>query len=242
MLWHSVNVPRVADPAVRAALVETAAQILATEGPSRLTLRHLATQIGTSTMAIYTHFGGMDQLRLEVCIEGFRRLAAHLEGVTRTDDPVADLVSLGTAYTTNARENPHLYRAMFLDRLPIEAPVDVGVGSPPERTTQTAGPDTATADATAAALMVESLATFEVLVEVSTRCVESGRFTDADDPRALAAQLWGATHGLVALELAGLIAPDHAAVLIGSVGRHLAIAFGDDPAAFDASAAAAPAG
>lgn len=230
---------RVADPAVRAALIETAAQILATEGPSRLTLRHLASQVGTSTMAIYTHFGGMEQLRLEVCIEGFRRLAAHLGAVARTDDPVADLILLGAAYTANARENPHLYRAMFLDRLPIETPVDVGLGPPPERADASGEADDETSDGTASALRVEGRATFEVLVEATIRCVEAGRFTDHADPRTLAAQFWGATHGLMALEMAGLVDPDQSAMLRGAAGRHLAIAFGDTPEAVDASATTA---
>jgi AcrR family transcriptional regulator len=224
---------------VRAALIESAARILATEGASRLTLRHLAQQVGTSTMAVYTHFGGMDALRLEVCTEGFRRLAAHLAAVARTDDPVADLFALGIAYTTNARENPHLYRAMFLDRLPVPAPVDVGLGAPAGRTAAVDGADGDQMAAITADLMEESLATFEVLVEATTRCVQAGRFTDRGGPRALAAQLWGATHGIVALELAGLVDPGHAPALLGSIGAHLALAFGDTRAAVDASASAA---
>ncbi|HET8930113.1 MAG TPA: TetR/AcrR family transcriptional regulator [Acidimicrobiales bacterium] len=231
--------PRVADPAVRAALVETAAQILATEGPSRLTLRHLATRVGTSTMAIYTHFGGMDQLRLEVCTEGFRRLAAHLAAVARTDDPVADLNALGAAYTTNARQNPHLYRAMFLDRLPVTTPVDVGFGLPGEGAVAGGVIDDEAMAGVTSELMAESMATFEVLVEVTMRCVDAGRFSDPRDPRTLAAELWGATHGIVALELAGLIDTEHASVLLASTGRHLALAFGDEPAAHAVSTAAA---
>jgi AcrR family transcriptional regulator len=67
-------------------------------------------------MAIYTHFGGMDELRNAVRVEGFARLAAHLAAVEDTGDTVADLVALGLAYLANATANPNLYRAMFLDR------------------------------------------------------------------------------------------------------------------------------
>ena len=42
---------RAADPTVRAALVETAAQILATDGPGKLTLRRLTRDVGTSRLA-----------------------------------------------------------------------------------------------------------------------------------------------------------------------------------------------
>ena len=51
------NMPRAADPAVRLALVETAAELLARREP--VTARSLADRVGTSTTALYTHFGGM---------------------------------------------------------------------------------------------------------------------------------------------------------------------------------------
>lgn len=108
--------PKVADPAIRVALIENAARITAEEGRDALTLRRLAADVGTSTMAIYTHFGGMDELRNAVRAEGFARLAAHLATVEETDDTVADLAAGGLAYYANALANPNLYRAMFLDR------------------------------------------------------------------------------------------------------------------------------
>ena len=107
--------PKTADPAVRTALLEGAARLIATEGSAGLTLRRLADDVGTSTMAVYTHFGGMQNLRQEVRREGFARLRAHLEAVHPTGDPVADLGRLGWAYHDNALENPNLYRAMFMD-------------------------------------------------------------------------------------------------------------------------------
>lgn len=80
-----------------------------------VSLRRLAADVGTSTMAVYTHFGGMDELMREVRREGFRRLADHLATVQTTSDPVADLAALGWAYCLNAIENPTLYRAMFFE-------------------------------------------------------------------------------------------------------------------------------
>lgn len=223
---------RTADPAVRAALIEAAARILATDGPSRLTLRHLAAEVGTSTMAIYTHFGGMDQLRLEVSVEGFRRLAAHLAGVEHTDDPVADLFALGAAYARNARENPHLYRAMFLDPLPVSVPLDVGTPTMPRKQ-----PGAELVDVPSSDFFAESLATLDVLVAAIARCVDTGRFTD-DDPRRMAGEVWALTHGLVALELGGMLDATQTSALLGSGARHLAIAFGDSRDATDTSFAA----
>lgn len=107
--------PRSADPALRMALVESAARLIAEEGAGGLTLRRLVQEVGTSTMAVYTHFGGMDELRHEVRREGFNRLAEHLDAVVPGRDPVFDLGLLGSAYCRNALANPNLYRVMFMD-------------------------------------------------------------------------------------------------------------------------------
>src|SRR5438045_8099919 len=80
-----------------------------------VSLRRVAAEVGTSTMAVYTYFGGVDELMSEVRREGFRRLAEHLAAVTATRDPIADVVALGWAYCLNGVENPYLYRAMFFE-------------------------------------------------------------------------------------------------------------------------------
>src|SRR5688572_29989951 len=112
--------PKAADPAVRVALLESAARIIAEEGPSRLTLRRLANEVGASTMVVYTHFGSMPEVRREVRREGFARLGAQLAAVEVTGDPVADYFVLGWAYFRNGTQDPNLYRAMFLDG-PVDA-------------------------------------------------------------------------------------------------------------------------
>jgi AcrR family transcriptional regulator len=142
--------PRVADPAIRAALIQAAASITADEGRHALTLRRLAREVGTSTMAIYTHFGSMDDLRREVRRAGFANLSSYLGSVRRTRDPVADLGLLGWAYYMSATGEPNLYRAMFLDG-PVDAE-DFGAG----------------------------IETFEQLVAAVRRCVDAGRFSPAD--------------------------------------------------------------
>ncbi|MGY1705241.1 TetR/AcrR family transcriptional regulator [Geodermatophilus sp. SYSU D00697] len=112
--------PRTASPAVRAALVERAAEMLARREP--VTLRALVEGTGASTMAVYTHFGGMPGLWRAVRQEGFTRLAARLATVPRTEDPVRDLAALGAAYVANALAGPALYRAMFDAAADLEDP------------------------------------------------------------------------------------------------------------------------
>lgn len=105
--------PRAADPAVRGALVDAATELLSEEGPGALTTRRVADQARASTMAVYTHFDGMDQLRLAVAEEGFARLRTLLDKVPDHDDPLSTVAALGHAYLANALDNPHLYRLMF---------------------------------------------------------------------------------------------------------------------------------
>jgi AcrR family transcriptional regulator len=105
------NMPRSADPAVRTALVEAAAEMLA--GRATVTARSLAHATGSSTTALYTHFGGMPGLWRAVRQEGFTRLGRRLASVSRTEDPVRDLAALGAVYVLSAQTDPHLYRAMF---------------------------------------------------------------------------------------------------------------------------------
>ena len=118
--------PRAQDPQVRAALIEAAARLLAEHGPDALTTRRLASEVGTSTMAVYTYFSGMEELRREVAREGFSRLAAYLDAVPDSDDTVFDLSALGAAYLTNAFTNYDLYRFMFLENPEDD---DVGEGT-----------------------------------------------------------------------------------------------------------------
>ncbi|MBF8184730.1 TetR/AcrR family transcriptional regulator [Nonomuraea sp. K274] len=108
--------PKPPDPAVRTGLIEAAARVLAEEGPKALTTRRLANEAGTSTMAVYTYFGGMDEVWHAVRREGFARLVARLDATPDLADPVANLAAGGAAYLANGLANPHLYRAMFLER------------------------------------------------------------------------------------------------------------------------------
>jgi AcrR family transcriptional regulator len=111
---------RTKNPAVRTRLIERAAQMLRAREP--VTLRSIVGGTGLSTMAVYTYFGGMDGLWQAMRQEGFTRLAAKLNAVTLTADPVRDLAALGAAYVSNAQANPDLYRVMFDAGFELENP------------------------------------------------------------------------------------------------------------------------
>jgi AcrR family transcriptional regulator len=177
--------PRRSDPLIRPTLVDIAARLLITEGPRALSTRTIAAAAGSSTMAVYTHFGGMSGLVREIVHEGFARLQRSLTGVERTGDPVADLALMGRAYRHNAAANLHLYAIMF--------------GG-----TSLAGFSLTEED------RQYGRYTLATVVECAARCMGAGRFRPGD-PELVAHQMWIAIHGLVTLELGGyLIEPNPA--------------------------------
>jgi AcrR family transcriptional regulator len=198
--------PRKVDPAARATLIEIAARLLAEEGPKTLSTRRIAAEAGSSTMAVYTHFGGMDGLVREIVHEGFSRLQEHLTRVRQTDDPVADMATFGRAYRHNALANPSLYTVMF------------GGSS-------LAGFQLTDEDRQYGRFTLTNV------VECAGRCVAAGRFRDGD-PVLLAHHMWLATHGLINLELGNyLIAPWDADTCYETQLLALMIGAGDDPTA-----------
>ncbi|GDY29179.1 TetR/AcrR family transcriptional regulator [Gandjariella thermophila] len=168
--------PRTHDEALRTRLLDRAGEVLSAEGPHALSLRRLAADVGTSTTAVYSLFGGKPALMREVYREAFRRFSEHLATVRPTGDPAEDLVRLGLAYRSSARADPHLYAIMFTRVVPEFTP------------------DEETA--------AEARATFEPLLDLVRRAVRAGVLVDAP-PERVALALWGLVHGLMSLELGG---------------------------------------
>jgi AcrR family transcriptional regulator len=166
--------PKLHDDALRIRLLDVAGTLLTTEGPDALSLRRLAAAAGTSTSAVYALFGGKPGILRELFIESFTRFAAHLDTVTPSDDPLADLLALGHAYRASALADPHLYAVMFGSPVPGFEP---------------APDDYAHAEAT-----------FAPLLDTVRRAVVAGLLRDAD-PAWIATALWANVHGLVSLEL-----------------------------------------
>lgn len=108
---YPADMARPKDPAVRTLLIERAAHMLRTR--ELVTLRSLVAGTGVSTMAVYTHFGGMDGMWKALRQEGFTRLSAEFATVPMSTDPVRDLAALVAAYLHNALDHPDLYRVMF---------------------------------------------------------------------------------------------------------------------------------
>ena len=195
--------PRRSDPSVRPALIDVGARLLLEEGPTALSTRRVASEVGCSTMAVYTHFGGMSGLVREMVHVGFARLKDYFVKVAETDDPVADMALLGRAYRHNAKANPHLYAVMF-------------------------GASSLASFSLSEGDRQHGRYTLASVAQCAERCIRAGRF-DADDPMLVAHQMWTAVHGVVALELgAYLVEPYDADQCFESQLAGLMVSAGDD--------------
>src|SRR5829696_9855837 len=97
----------------RARIMEAAILMLEDSGPEALRARPLTAEVGTSTQALYTLFGGMPGLFEALVADGFGRFAEYVASVPETDDAVADFFAKGWAYSEWALAHPQLYRLMF---------------------------------------------------------------------------------------------------------------------------------
>jgi AcrR family transcriptional regulator len=203
---------------VRDEMLHAAVGLLDEHGPDALQTRKVASAAGTSTMAVYTHFGGMRSLIAEVALEGLRQFDAALT-VPQTTDPVADLFTCGGAYRRYAIEHPHMYRLMF------GSTSAHGINAPARNVLMLT-----------VAEIEQHHRSFAHVVRAVHRSVLAGRITvcSADDDAAVvatAAQFWALIHGFVMLELAGYYGDEGAAVapVLGAMTTNLLVALGDSP-------------
>jgi AcrR family transcriptional regulator len=203
---------------VRDELLHAAVGLLDEHGPDALQTRKVAGSAGTSTMAVYTHFGGMRELIAEVAEEGLRQFDTALT-VPQTDDPVADLMAVGAAYRRYAIERPHMYRLMF------GSTSAHGINAP-----------TGNVLTLTIAEIEQRQPSFAHVVHAVHRSMLAGRITACaagDDAAvvATAAQFWALIHGFVMLELAGFYGDDGSAVVpvLAAMTTNLLVALGDSP-------------
>jgi AcrR family transcriptional regulator len=211
--------PPDAAPSTRDRLVAAALEVLERDGPAAIQARTVAAQIGASTMAVYTHFGGMPNLIEAVMREGFARFAEHTRAVPHTDDPTADLIAGGLAYGEFAMSNPQLYRLLFglTDLRGVQKqPADVAL-----QWKSTQGADA-----------------LSVLVAAVERAIDAGRIR-RQDPTAAASQILSATHGFVLLAMTGFIDARGLQDVMAPLAVNLLVGFGDTRKRAERSLAAA---
>jgi AcrR family transcriptional regulator len=203
----------------RGRLVAAALVVLERDGPAAIQARTLAGEIGASTMAVYTHFGGMPKLIAAMMREGLVRFAEHTRAVPHTDDPMADLLAGGLAYGEFALQNPQLYRLLF------------GL-------TEIGGVHKLSADATTPWDLAEGIDALSVLVTAVERVIEAGRIRPQEPTRA-ATQILSATHGFVLLAMSGFIDSRGIQDVMAPMAVNLMVGFGDTRRRAERSLAAA---
>jgi AcrR family transcriptional regulator len=209
----------------RARLLEAALRSLEDAGPEALQARKLTAEIGTSTQAVYTLFGGMPGLFEAIVADGFDRFARHVAAAPETGDPVADFFTQGWAFCDWALSHPQLYRLMFGltgGRLRVHSGLEMTVAG-------------------TLANFPEGRAAMGVMVHSLERVRDAGRIRPVD-PLVAAGQFLSATHGYVLLEIAGAFGQDgEGRQVIAPLAVNLMVGLGDDRAAAERSLAAAAA-
>lgn len=97
----------------REEMVEAALRVVRTKGIDGLTAKTLADELGTSTQPVFTAFGSMDAVRREVYAAAVRVYDGYTNTGLKEKIP---FFGVGMQYVRFAREEPELYRLLFLTR------------------------------------------------------------------------------------------------------------------------------
>ena len=169
------------DPAGRERFIVAGLRVLYERGAAELTVRRVAELAGSSTMGIYSRFGGRTGMLEAIYQRGFELLKdaitapqAGTAGQAEAD-PRRAIIAIAAAYRRFALGNPALYALMFERPLPGFDP------SPQLRSW---------------ALNL----TFTPLVEEVARA-QAGGLLAGDDPIRPSYLLWATVHGITSIEL-----------------------------------------
>ena len=94
-------------------MVEAAIRVVRDKGIDGLTAKTLADELGTSTQPVFTAFGSMDAVRQEVYAAAVRVYDGYVSAGLKEKIP---FFGVGMQYIRFAREEPELYRFLFLTR------------------------------------------------------------------------------------------------------------------------------
>ena len=182
---------------LKEALIVTALTMLDTEGLEAITLRELASHLGTSRSAIYRHFNGKNDLMRAVILEGFTKLDEAIAPCFEETEQtlLARFHAMGLAYITFATTHANLYRLLFGADMSQER----------EAVCQEERPDlhkllNNTADN--AIVEAEPEDAFHRLVKIIVEAQQDKLFK-AGDPILHATTIWSLLHGLSMLAIDG---------------------------------------
>lgn len=173
-------------PDLREAILQASLQLGTEIGEEGVTMRAIAARLGVSATALYQHFDGKSAILRAIRFYGFDLLDARLEPAHRVADPVERLRGECIGYIVFARENPWLYRLLFL-----EEQLDWSKFSDTEK-------------AHVSAMHGRTRAAFD-------EAIAAGRFRADLAGSTGPLLMWAANHGLASLILGGRISERHPA-------------------------------
>lgn len=169
-------------------VLDVAESLFAREGAAGLSVRRIADALGVSRQIVYSRFAGKPDLVRALQHEGFRRLTHRFTEVEGPPGTTAYVVAMAQAYRASALASPALYEVMF--GRPIAE------FAPDEHDREVAA------------------ASFKPVVEAARDWLKAhGRRATAKASLSLARRVWAATHGVVSLELAGLLGDEAPAMI-----------------------------
>ena len=171
---------------LRSTLLETATEMISTDGVDSVTMRGLSQKIGVSRTAPYRHFADKGELLAAVAEEGFKELTLRLQEVTTNEeiDVLTRFQEMSVAYVHFAVEKPTHYRMMFGDSI-----------FSPEKYKWGDFPGLATA----------ANAAFDEVVQIIQKCQQAGAVM-AGDVQYMSIVAWASIHGLASLYIDGSLA------------------------------------
>lgn len=99
----------------REEMVQAALQVVRAGGIDSLTAKTLADALGTSTQPVFTAFGSMERVRQAVYAAAVDIYNGYADAGLQEEIP---FLGVGMQYIRFAREEPELYRVLFLARTP----------------------------------------------------------------------------------------------------------------------------
>ena len=166
---------------VRSMILDTAWNMVVTEGWPSFSIRKIADAIEYSVPVIYSHFENKDAILLEFNRKGFQLLTEALAAAKAGEpDPANQIRKMARAYWDFAFQNKEYYQLMF------------GLGIP----------------TCEAANQIPALASFsEVILSSIVAMVGSGKKPNFD-PWLKYQSFWSMLHGLVSINMASINRPD----------------------------------
>ncbi|THH38413.1 TetR/AcrR family transcriptional regulator [Aliishimia ponticola] len=116
---------------LKAALMESALDLIEKKGPTGFTLSEAAKQAGVTPAAVYRHFEGREDLIAEAARQGYEIFADLMEHAYQSGQPsaLAAFEATGRAYLAFARKFPGHYIAMFESGISVNRTPELAAAS-----------------------------------------------------------------------------------------------------------------